>query len=162
MLRPLSTGSTQRSHPLKAVRSRRSARGVMLIEALIAILIFSVGILALVGLQSRAVSQTTDARYRSEAAFLANEIVGRIWSDGLVNSAQYAHPGGASTAKTEWVSRVQSTLPGVSASSNAPAIVVAALGADGAQVTVTVNWRAPSASASNRHTVVANLYWNAP
>ena len=53
---------------------RHAQSGVMLLEALIAILIFSLGILALIGLQATAISQSTDARYRSEAALLANDI----------------------------------------------------------------------------------------
>ena len=44
----------------------------MLIEALIGILIFSIGILALIGMQAAAIRNTADARYRSEASFLAN------------------------------------------------------------------------------------------
>ena len=53
--------------------------GVILIEALVAILIFSVGILALVGLQATAIKQSTDARYRTEAAALANELIAEMW-----------------------------------------------------------------------------------
>jgi type IV pilus assembly protein PilV len=51
----------------------------MLIEALIALLIFSVGILGIVGLQASAVNTSADAKYRSEAALLANELIGRMW-----------------------------------------------------------------------------------
>lgn len=55
--------------------------GVVLIEALIAVLIFSMGVLALVGLQAAMVKNTSDARYRTEAAMIAQERVGLIWSD---------------------------------------------------------------------------------
>src|SRR5205823_13644336 len=48
-----------------------SERGVMLIEALAAILIFSIGILAVVGMQAVAIKDVASAKYRSEAAFLA-------------------------------------------------------------------------------------------
>jgi type IV pilus assembly protein PilV len=44
----------------------------MLLEALIAILIFSFGILGLVGLQANAINLSTDAKYRADAALLAN------------------------------------------------------------------------------------------
>src|SRR5439155_165247 len=45
--------------------------GVMLLEALIAILIFSIGILAVVGLQAVSIRNVTDAKHRTEAAYLA-------------------------------------------------------------------------------------------
>ena len=44
--------------------------GVMLLEALIAILIFSLGILSLVALQATAVQLTSDAKYRTDATLL--------------------------------------------------------------------------------------------
>ena len=64
--------------------SRQGQRGVMLIEALIGILIFSIGILALLGMQAVAMSATIDAKYRSEASFLANEVIGVMWADPAI------------------------------------------------------------------------------
>src|SRR6266852_8615397 len=58
-----------------------SERGVMLIEALAAILIFSIGILAVVGMQAVAIKDVTSAKYRSEAAFLAQELLAQMWTD---------------------------------------------------------------------------------
>ncbi len=55
--------------------------GVTLIESLIAILLFSMGILALVGMYAAATSRTTDSQYRVEAANYANRIVGQIWAN---------------------------------------------------------------------------------
>jgi type IV pilus assembly protein PilV len=39
------------------------------------------GVLALVGLQAAMIKNTTDAKFRSEAAFLAQQRIGFIWSD---------------------------------------------------------------------------------
>ncbi len=58
-----------------------SQQGVILLEALIGILIFSLGVLALVAMQAVSVSNVSNARYRTEAAFLANEIISEIWVD---------------------------------------------------------------------------------
>ena len=68
-----------------------SQRGSMLLEALIAILLFSMGILGLMGLQAIALKNTADAKYRTEAAFLANQIIGQMWADNPANLATYAH-----------------------------------------------------------------------
>ena len=56
-------------------------QGVALLEALIAVLIFSIGILAVIGLQATSVRLTTDAKYRADASFLANQALGRVWAD---------------------------------------------------------------------------------
>ena len=68
-------------------------QGVILLEALIGILIFSLGVLALVAMQAVSVSNVSNARYRTEAAFLANEIISEIWVDrgpGYSNVANYS------------------------------------------------------------------------
>jgi len=54
--------------------------GMMLLEALIGILIFSIGILALVAMQTAAVSSVADAQYRVEAVNLANQALANIWT----------------------------------------------------------------------------------
>ena len=54
--------------------ARASQSGVALIEVLISILLFSLGILGLIGLQARAISFSVDAEDRNRAALFANEI----------------------------------------------------------------------------------------
>ena len=53
---------------------RKRQGGVMLLEVLIGILIFSIGILAMLGMQTIGMRNTVEAKYRSEAAYLANQI----------------------------------------------------------------------------------------
>lgn len=67
-------------------------QGVVLLESMIAILIFSMGILALVGLQAAMVKNTSDAKYRSEATFVAQQKLGEIWTNSrnLAGLADYA------------------------------------------------------------------------
>src|SRR5215207_5904360 len=63
------------------LRCRKSQAGVFLLEALIAILVFSFGILGIVGLQARAIQTTNDAQYRAEATYLANSVISKMWTD---------------------------------------------------------------------------------
>ena len=56
-------------------------KGVILLEALIAILIFSMGILAVVGLQAAMVRNTADAQYRAEASYIAQQSLGVMWAN---------------------------------------------------------------------------------
>ena len=60
-------------------------QGSVLLEGLIAILIFSMGILALVGLQAAAIKNSSDAKYRADASYLANQIIGQMWADRANN-----------------------------------------------------------------------------
>jgi len=72
------TASKQPSaHSLKLDGHRQ--QGAALLESLIAILLFSMGILALVGLQGAMVKNTSDAKYRAEATFIAQQRLGLIW-----------------------------------------------------------------------------------
>src|SRR4051812_27884355 len=59
-------------------RSARAQRGIFLIEAMVAILIFALGILGLVAMGGTAVSSQSDAQYRTEASSLADAIAGEI------------------------------------------------------------------------------------
>ncbi|MGZ8259040.1 MAG: type IV pilus modification PilV family protein [Caldimonas sp.] len=52
--------------------------GFFLIEAMVAILIFALGILGLVAMGGTAVSSQSDAQYRTEASSLADAIAGEI------------------------------------------------------------------------------------
>ena len=61
--------------------NKKTQQGAILLESLIAMLIFSMGILALVGLQAAMVSNTSDAKYRSVASYLAQQKLGELWAD---------------------------------------------------------------------------------
>ena len=122
------------------MRLARSQAGVMLIEALIGILIFSIGILALIGMQGAAIRNTTDARYRSEASFLANQIIGQMWVD-RANLSQYTAAG--YTPRDNWATSVAATLPGVTGT-RVPTITLGSVAAGTEnEVTVTIQWLQP-------------------
>jgi len=75
--------------PIQNLSSAKSRQqGVVIIEALIAILIFSMGILALVGLQAAMLQNTTASKFRSDASYIAQQRIGRMWADPA-NAAAY-------------------------------------------------------------------------
>lgn len=146
-----------------------SQRGSMLLEALIALLLFSMGILGLMGLQAIAVKNTADAKYRTEAAFLANQIIGQMWTENPASLAAYAHNpttagicifgGGASgnANVTAWLGNastlgtVAGNLPG--ATSVRQQIIVGA----GNLVTVTICWQGPQEAAPHNYVAIAQI-----
>jgi type IV pilus assembly protein PilV len=150
-----------------------------LIESMIAILIFSMGILALLGMFTSAVSRTTDSQYRVEAANHANRILGQIWANVdrstaanfAATLAAYQHkPNGANCSfsgaasanadVTAWVTAITAAgtgLPGASSTANASTNQILVDTANMNRVTVTVCWRAPGDAYAHRHVVVANI-----
>jgi type IV pilus assembly protein PilV len=132
---------------------RKNQSGVALLEALVGILIFSIGILALMGLQAQSIRNTVEAKYRNEAAYLANQIIGQMWVDRN-NLAAYDTGGGANPNMVAWETQVANTLPRVVAGgANSPTITVA-----GNQVTVTVFWQLPGSDSVPRQlSVVAQI-----
>jgi type IV pilus assembly protein PilV len=126
----------------------KSQQGVMLIEALIGILIFSIGILALIGMQATAIKNTTDARYRSEAAFLAQQIIGQMWVD-IPNLGKYDHDDGSSyVPRNNWRNTVAQRLPGIDIASNllVPRVDVgpdAGLPLAANEIRVLIQWQQP-------------------
>ena len=136
-----------------SMKSSAGQRGATLLEALIGILIFSVGILALVGMQALAIKHMSDAKYRSDASFFANEIIGQMWVNrGSLGTYAYAGSGAPPAAINSWVTSIQNTLPGVTPVANLPIITVA-----GTTVTVTVRWQLPSGGDVHRHITMAYI-----
>jgi len=126
----------------------------MLLEALIAMLVFSVGILAIVGMQATAIQDQSEAKYRTQAAFLANRVIGQMWGFVGTNPTQiqpklalfaYGGSGAPPAAIASWVSTVQGTLPGTGAGDFPPIITV---NPDNS-VVVTVRWRAARDKSNN-------------
>jgi Tfp pilus assembly protein PilV len=63
----------------------------MLLEALLAILIFSLGILTVIGIQATSIKMSADAGLRTKAALLANRLVGQMWaSDSSIDDMKTA------------------------------------------------------------------------
>jgi type IV pilus assembly protein PilV len=141
---------------------RRGERGIMLIEALIAILIFSIGILGIVGLQASAVQQSTDAKNRAEAGYLADQLMGQMWSGNRTVAnlqAQYNSCGSnACPGWFAWYGTVKTVLPGVAdtVADTQPTVNVDASGI----VTVSIFWRAPGddpATPPHRYDIQAQI-----
>jgi len=137
----------------KPATPRLLQRGATLLEAMVGILIFSLGILALVGMQALAIKQVNDAKYRADASFFANQIIGEMWVN-RTNLATYAYDGSGSPPSplTNWVTSVENGLPGITATANQPTVTVA-----GTTVTVTVSWQPPAATTPHSHITIAYI-----
>ncbi len=160
-------------------------RGVFLIEALLGILIFSLGILSLVAMQTAAVSAQSDARYRIEAANLADQMVSEIWLNidrttaatvqaslatfqlnatgaradcNFSGGSSGLAPGDspANSLVDNWVNTVSAPGTGLPGATASMQQITVTTGAGSFnQVSVTLCWQSPIDASPHRHTIVS-------
>lgn len=137
-----------------ALYPRQQQSGFLLIEALVAILIFSLGVIALIGFQSIAIGQSMNGKYRTEAGYLANSLIGQMMVD-KANFTGYNGTVGSATGRTSWNAQVANALP----NGTATVTVVPNTAADDVPqtVTVTVNWQNPDDASTHNHTTISRV-----
>lgn len=113
-------------------------RGVVLLEGLIAVLIFSFGILLIVGLQANSMRMASQAKMRIDASFIANQRLATIWAERNSLSSYVE----TNTPMTELPSGTRSTA------------------VNGNQVTVTVTWKVPGDSSDYSFVTTSNIVFN--
>jgi type IV pilus assembly protein PilV len=142
-------------HPRTSSRSRwlpQRARGFTLVEALIALLVLSIGLLGVAALQLSSLQANSGAFQRSQATFLAQDFVDRMRANrARALTGAYDFPYGTAAPATptttadidiaEWKARLAATLPAAS-SGNPDDDPDASVAIDVATevVTITIRW----------------------
>ena len=119
-------------------------RGIALIEALVAVLIFAFGVIGLVGLQAAMTRAQGSAKFRADASYLGSQIIGTMWAD-RANVIKYD----SSNCSTyglckDWLAKVGSDLPAGAATISATA---------SGDIALTVTW---STTAEGTHSYVVS------
>ena len=128
------------------MKRSRNESGFLLIEALVAMLIFSLGILGLVALQAVVIKETSNAQYRVEASLFTNQLIAQMWAEDKANLAtNFSSPDGQ--RYLAWQAAVAATGSGglPNAAAQPPTVV---FGANN-QVTITIFWQLPGAVAGS-------------
>lgn len=133
-----------KSNKLLMFKTKKSQSGVILVEVMIAIIIFSFGLLGLVGLQAVAAQNSTNAEERGRASMLANDLVSQMWVRQTVNL-----PAADVTAwKAQVADFTKIGLPNATGD----------VSVSGDLATITVQWKSPSKkSADNKNQYVTNV-----
>ena len=127
-----------------------AARGALLLEALAAIAVFSLGILGHVALTGAIARHVENARCRTEAVHLVQGLLARM---GAENPAALAGRYGAGSAGGGYAAfeRDAQRLPGAGFAGNAPDIAVRAGPTPASRtVTVTLRWQLPGERVAHR------------
>ena len=142
-------------------RRVQSQGGASLLECLIALLLFSFGVLAIIGLQARSIADIGEGGARAQAALLAEQIIGQMRADpqGLpayqLNASALPCSSGANSSAnsniTDWLAQLTSSLPGAGAVRQT--ITTTGSGV----VNVTVCWQAPRQSVPHRFDVSTQI-----
>jgi type IV pilus assembly protein PilV len=141
----------------KPIRRRRPGEaGSALLEALVAILIFSFGVLGLIGILAASIRATNDARYRAEAANLANALIGDMWATAAGDLDPQFGAGGPKLVA--WQGYVATQLPSASGT-NLPQVDLAqpGLSTQSRSVVVTVFWQMPGETVRHQVLVTAQI-----
>ncbi|MES2106997.1 MAG: prepilin-type cleavage/methylation domain-containing protein [Pseudomonadota bacterium] len=130
-------------------KASTSQRGVVLLEALIAIFIFSVGILGIVGLQASMIKGTSDTKYRIEATTIAQQRISQIWLD-QANLANYGEVNTDISASSGLPSGKRTTTRGAASCGTDPILLLSCF-------VVTVTWQQPGSVDVRNVTTVSHI-----
>jgi len=122
-----------RPHP-----ARRNQSGVALLEALVSVLIFSFGVLGLIGLEARAIGFSVNAEDRNRATMLANDIASDMWLSHTVNVS--------ATALARWQTAVADPTKTGLLSGN---VTIAPVAGSTNSADIRITWRSTSSLASD-------------
>jgi len=146
---------------------RTQTAGFALIEVLVAVLLFAIGILGIVGLQASMLQAQTDSKVRADAANLVDEVAALMWSQ--VNKGKPAPATLASIAQFKdgscagdltcngWLTKLQTTLPGGTLDQlSFDETIVDSSDANFGQVTIKLSWTLPN-GASHKYITTFNV-----
>ncbi|WP_164885011.1 type IV pilus modification protein PilV [Rubrivivax rivuli] len=127
--------------------------GFTMIEVLVALLVFSLGVLALVSIQATATRMAGDARDRAVATFLADQLLARMLIADPATATTFQHkpsgttacnPSGAESTNavvTGWLAEVLRQLPNATAGLQQIVVVPPSAPDITARVIVTLCWQ---------------------
>jgi len=150
----------------KPLSVKSAQQGVVLLEALIAILIFSFAILGIIGLQAAMVKNTAESKYRGEASYLANQTIGLMWTNPQliepnVASSVVQNTFSSPTNALGLLPNIGNLLPnGVSIVQPLGQPVGTTLATVGYQYAITVSWQAPGEQQPHSVTTLASIGGN--
>ena len=122
--------------------SIKARLGFSLIEVLIVIVLFSFGLLGMVGIQARSVQASMNAEDSQRAALLANDLASTMWGANTVSLD--------AATLAAWQTAVASTTRGLPEGTGTVVIT-------GSVARITVAWRPPSLASGSTHRYITEV-----
>jgi len=133
-----------------SVSPPRFSRGVGLVEALVATVLFATAVIAVLKIQATSIQANTAATYRSTAGFYTDQLLGQMWADSCANLSGYGTGGNTVALGTN------TTLP----NGRRSIAVTVTCAPTNATVTVTTFWQAPGDLTAHSDVTVATITGN--
>ncbi len=92
-------------NPAKHNLPARKQTGSFIVEAMISLLLFAVGLIGLMALSAQALNQVGQSKARNDASYIAGDLIAEMWVSDTVNIAT-------------WLARLDTVIPGAAATSN--------------------------------------------
>ena len=131
-------------------------QGATLLEGLISIAIFSIGMLGLGALQINMMKSSQETRYRTIASYYAEEIIGIAMVDSPENQKNYTVSDGECSNKdsicASWIKRVKEDLPAASEKNEKTSIEI-----KDDIMTVTIRWKRENETEVQQYATSTNL-----
>lgn len=84
--------------PGKTLFIPRTQAGSFILEAIISLMLFAVGLLSMLALSGHALNQVGQSKARNDASYIAGELISEMWVSASVNL-------------TTWTTRLQTAIP---------------------------------------------------
>lgn len=137
------TGLRSGGRRLGLPRSGRRPRGVSLVEVLVVVVLFSVGLVGLMAMKARAVQFSVSAEDSGRAGLLAAELAAQMWAANTVDLPEQA--------VKDWNARVaDATGSGLPNGQGSVTL-------DGNVARITIQWREPRAAVGQEQRYVTQV-----
>jgi Tfp pilus assembly protein PilV len=135
---------------------RSRLRGLFLLEALVALVVFALATVALLDIVARALSETGNGHWRAEAFDIASSTVSGMWAED-VSTLPARYDAAASGPGYRALLVAAMRLPGVDTVINAPRVLIEDAALETLRVSVTVSWQPPAERSPHRATATVVL-----
>lgn len=127
-------------------------KGFFILEALIAVLIFSIGIVGLLKTQTDSIDATSNAQFRGDATYMAKNLISKITIDkDNINS----YVSGSHVNYQTWLTELEQTLPGVS--ENPPVLTLTTV--DSVPIlSITIFWKEPANLVNSQYQIQTSIF----
>ena len=149
--------------PRSRVSQAKAAAGVALLEVLVSVLIFSFGVLALVGLQTALAKEAKEAEFRTDASLLIDNLIGRMYASQRTPDALSTQFATGQPGYLDWLAAAQAALPQLEAQGTTVTVTPVNGGpgsAPSSRIEITLAWRhraAPQGATLHQLTSVAQI-----
>ena len=130
--------------------------GAFLLEALVALIVFSIAAVGLLGVMTNALRASGIAQWRSEAFDIAASTLSRMWAEDPAALATRYDPAASGSGYRALLAAAM-RLPGVSTVANSPLVTIDDSASGSRRISVTVYWQMPAETGPHRASVSAVL-----